>query len=249
MHSATVKYYCKDNHEKLKDLLNIKKHDVMSITGAGGKTTLMFTLAEELKYYYKVLVTTTTKIYVPQKGYNYISKSEDEFQYYNKFNNNGIYVYGSGVNSENKLIGLSLERLKEQIPYFHITLIEADGSKKKPIKGWRDNEPVIISDTTKNIGVISIEVIGKEANEQNVHRLEQFLHITGADKGDKINLNHILKLIFHPNGLFKNAKGSRILFINKVESNENTALAKELINIILKNNNKYIQDIVFGKLK
>ena len=44
---------------------NIKKSDVVTITGAGGKTSLMFALANELSTLGKVLVTSTTKIYVP----------------------------------------------------------------------------------------------------------------------------------------------------------------------------------------
>ena len=38
---------------------------VVSIVGAGGKTTLMFSLARLLGSKNKVLVTTTTTIYVP----------------------------------------------------------------------------------------------------------------------------------------------------------------------------------------
>ncbi len=46
--------------------LGIEKNDVVSIAGAGGKTSLMFRLAEEAKGLgFKVLVTTSTKIFVP----------------------------------------------------------------------------------------------------------------------------------------------------------------------------------------
>ena len=44
---------------------DIKKGDIITITGAGGKTSLMFSLARELASLGRVLVTTTTKIYVP----------------------------------------------------------------------------------------------------------------------------------------------------------------------------------------
>lgn len=46
---------------------NIIKNDVITITGAGGKTSLLFFLAEKLSEYGKVLVTTTTKIYCPSE--------------------------------------------------------------------------------------------------------------------------------------------------------------------------------------
>lgn len=235
---------------KLKKLLNIHKGSITSIVGAGGKTTLMFSLAEELRQKSKVLVTTTTKIYVPPKyQYDYIAKSKDEFDYYNKLNCKGIYVYGNDVNSNNKLIGLDCRLLEEQLSYFDYVLIESDGSREKPIKGWADYEPVISNKTNNTIGIFSIENIGRKINENNVHRLEQFMNITDSCKGDTINIDHITKLIFHSKGLFKNAVGHKVLFINKVETEDDIVLTRKLINNIHKNNHGYIDSIVFGRLQ
>ncbi|HID0823801.1 TPA: selenium cofactor biosynthesis protein YqeC, partial [Clostridium botulinum] len=46
----------------ISDILNLKKRSIISIVGAGGKTSLMLNLSEELRPYNKVLSTTTTKI-------------------------------------------------------------------------------------------------------------------------------------------------------------------------------------------
>ena len=54
--------------------LRIEKNSITAITGSGGKTSLMFRLAEELSLKGKVLITTTTKIFAP-----------DENQYENLF--------------------------------------------------------------------------------------------------------------------------------------------------------------------
>ena len=63
---------------KITDILNIDKNSIVSIVGAGGKTSLMFQLAEELREKSRVLVTTTTKIYVPEKGqYDYLIVGEE----------------------------------------------------------------------------------------------------------------------------------------------------------------------------
>ncbi|MDF2505371.1 selenium cofactor biosynthesis protein YqeC [Clostridium sp.] len=234
---------------KLKDLLNINKGDVVSIVGAGGKTTLMFSLAEELRLEDKVLVTTTTKIYVPErKQYDYIAESKGEFNHYNKLNKKGIYIYGKAVNDEKKLIGLDFELLNKQLPYFDYVLIESDGSKKKPIKGWKDNEPVISSKTSKTIGVLSIENLLMEINEENVHNLEQFMNITGSSKYDIINMDHIMALIFSFKGLFKDAVGEKILFINKVDTDKDVVLAQELVDNVRENNDGYIDSIILGRL-
>lgn len=228
----------------------MNKGSVVSIVGAGGKTTLMFSLAEELRYKNKVLVTTTTKIYVPKEyQYDYIAKNKDEFNYYNKLNNKGTYVYGKAINGQDKLIGLDCELLDNQMPYFDYVLIEADGSKKKPIKGWNDNEPVISGKTNKTIGILSIKNIGRKINEENVHRVEKFIDVTNSYKGDTISIKHIINLIFHSRGLFKDAVGEKILFINKVETEKDTALAKELVKSVRENNHGYIDCIIFGSLR
>lgn len=231
----------------INSVLNIKKGSITSIVGAGGKTTLMFSLAEELKAENKVLVTTTTKIYVPE------SSQFDFFHIGNEFNKhsnngNGIYVYGSAVNEEGKIAGLNCEAIEKLQPYFDFILVEADGAKRKPIKGWNSNEPVICEKTDNTIGVLSVEVIGKEICEENVHRVEEFVKITNSKCGELINIKHLMYLIFNKKGLFKNSKGYKILFINKVGNHKEVLLARKLLNSISRENNGYIDKVVIGKL-
>lgn len=232
---------------KLKNILDISKGDIVSIVGAGGKTTLMYSLAEELRYEHRVLVTTTTKIYMPEKEcYDFLNIGE------NSFNNNianGIYLQGKFVNEENKIIGLSDDIIEKEVPYFDYILIEADGSKKKIIKGWNDTEPVIISKTSKTIGIINIEAIGKVINADNVHRVEQFLHITASKGNESITIEHLSSLIFHPKGLFKESKGEKILFVNRVEGPEKTDLTYKLLSRIKEKNQNYLDKIIIGSLK
>ncbi len=233
---------------KLKDLLNLNKGDVVSIVGAGGKTTFMYSLAEELRNESKVLVTTTTKIYVPEKKYyDFESIGDDSFDKFN--NHNGIYLYGKYVNDENKIIGLNENVIDNKLSYFDYILIEADGSKKKPIKGWNDDEPVVINSTKKTIGIIDIEVIEKEINNDNVHRLEKFINITKMKENELINIEGLISLIYHKKGLFKDSKGERILFINKVEGLGKRELACKLIACILEKDKGYIDKVISGSLR
>lgn len=233
---------------ELKNLLDLNKSDVISIVGAGGKSTFMYSLAEELRDKSRVLVTTTTKIYMPEKeDYDFIVIGEDNINKCNKYN--GIYLYGKCVNKENKIIGLSEENIEGKLSYFDYILIEADGSKRKPIKGWNDTEPVVIDKTQKTIGIISIEVIGKEINDDNVHRLEKFMDITNSKKYELINIEYLTSLIYHHKGLFKDSRGEKVLFINKVEGAKEISLTHELLDCILKKNKNYIDKIIIGSLK
>lgn len=235
----------------LNKILDIKVNSVISIVGAGGKSTLMYTLAQELRKDYKCLVTTTTKIYLPYKEqFDYMAVGTEEFNKLKHNSNKGIYVYGSSINDENKLIGVNPAELEIDVPNFQYLLIESDGSKRKPIKGWNSTEPVVLSATTNTIGVISIEAIGNKINEDNIFRVKEFLDITNTCENHIISEANIVSLIFHKYGLFKNSAGEKILFINKVENEDQWITAEKLINRILMENkaNFIIDKIIVGSL-
>ncbi|NFV12788.1 putative selenium-dependent hydroxylase accessory protein YqeC [Clostridium sporogenes] len=234
----------------ISNILNLKKGSIISIVGAGGKTSLMFNLSEELRPNNKVLSTTTTKIYNPDKiYYDFICIGEENCYIYDHLKKNGVYVYGEFINNDNKLIGFNKNFLDKKFKYFDYSIIEADGSKRKPIKGWRDNEPVICKNTNKTIGILDISCINKIINDFNVHRVSYFLKITNGKLGEKISIPMISSLIVHPLGLFKDSLGEKILFINKVENQHSIFLSYELIKHILTSSNSCIDKIIIGSLK
>ncbi|MEG1409968.1 MAG: selenium cofactor biosynthesis protein YqeC [Terrisporobacter sp.] len=194
----------------------IKNKDIITIVGAGGKTSLMFSASSLLRIDFKVLVTTTTHIYVPDdklydemimlsdfennkisnKDENLNENNEDKSfnEKYNKEkldyifrdNKRGIYLVGNNIINNCKIKGLTFEQLDKVIPYFDIVIIEGDGSKEKCIKGWNDSEPVIYPKTTKTIGVVDITSVGLDINEDNIHRLDRFLEIIKNDSHNKV---------------------------------------------------------------
>jgi hypothetical protein len=56
-------------------------------------------------------------------------------------------------------------------------------------------------------------------------------------------------LVLHKKGLFKNSRGQKILFINKVETDRNIFTSQKLIENISKVNSGYIDKIISGSLK
>ncbi len=259
---------------ELSKILHINIDEIISIVGAGGKTTLMFNLAKELSCKGRVLVTTTTKIYLPEKsqyddlilnkgfygegrGENNHSSEKNKLFVYRTCDDkknynykNGIYVYGDRVNEENKIIGISDSDLRNIMVDYDYILIESDGSMKKPLKGWRDNEPVISEFTTITIGVLNGNALNLTIDEKNIHRIDRFLKLTEGVVGDKIKVENILSLVFKPEGIFKNSKGKRILFISNIDSKEDFKNIGELVLEILKVNKRYklLDKIVVGNL-
>ena len=234
---------------------NIKNKDIITIVGAGGKTSLMFSASSLLRKDYKVLVTTTTNIYIPDSKTVQFDKfcliDDEEVENIMKNNKNGVYIIGSEIiNNSNKpkLKGLTFEMLDKISSFFDIILIEGDGSKEKPLKGWRENEPVVYDKTTKIIGIIDINSIGLDINEDNIHRLDKFLNIINDEKSSKVKVRHLKNIVLNQNGLFKLSKGKKILFINKSEGIKNKINANLLIKKIKDENSSYIDKFVYGSI-
>lgn len=247
---------------KLTDVLNIEKNSIVSIVGAGGKTSLMFQLAEELREKGRVLVTTTTKIYVPPKWqYDYlvVGRKGCEFTFEDKDTlvkgskekleiiKTGIWVYGEKINKDNKLTAISEKKLRGFVKFFDYILIEADGSKGKPLKGWRDDEPVINDLTTATIGVLSGQTLGLEINEENIHRTYSFL---GKAIGN-VSKEDLIEVIFKSQGMFKHSHGKRILCINQIDDENIYKINRDLISEIIKTNwkEKLLNQVIIGSAK
>jgi len=203
--------------------------EMVTIVGAGGKTSTLFMLAKELKSLGKrVLVTTTTAIYEPVAGDYDRRYTEEILDFKKKIANlqvsrstGEIVVWGRKTHEEGKLRGINPEDIDEiwETRKFSWILVEGDGARGKNIKAPKAGEPVIPSKTTILIGVIGMEVLGKSIEEGIVHRIKHFTEVTGAKEGDEIHEALLRRLIFHENGLFKDKPGKAkgILLLNQCE--------------------------------
>ena len=110
-----------------------------------------------------------------------------------------------------------MKLLSSRRKLFDLVLIEADGAATKPLKGWNSTEPVIPDFTDKTIGVLDIQTVGSIISETMVHRMEIFSQLTGGNLGEPVTIDHLYRVIVCDNGLFSQARGEEILYINKVE--------------------------------
>ncbi|NLB51806.1 MAG: putative selenium-dependent hydroxylase accessory protein YqeC [Syntrophomonadaceae bacterium] len=205
--------------------LDLKEREIISFVGGGGKTTLMFRLADEIPNRYQTLITTTTKIFIPPADrYPTFTANGNKFNEIElkQFLQAGIKpVLGSGLLPENKLSGLNQEQFKniaqwQEIEYI---LVEADGSKGRPLKGHLYFEPVIPQWTTMVIIVIGADALGKPLDSDYVHRSEVVTELTGNRPGSVITPEIISKLITHSQGIMRSIPplARTTVIINKVD--------------------------------
>lgn len=221
--------------------IDLNRRELITFVGAGGKTTTMFSLAQELKSADKsVLVTTTTAIYFPQSVYydNAVVMKQPDTEIIKAIAHKGISVLGSGINEQGKLKGT--DKFFIDILYrsnvFDYILVEGDGSRRKPVKAPAAHEPVIPDLSTKVAGIIGMSSYGTAINPENVHRPELFCEITDSNMQDIINEEKLIKLILSDKGLFKAVPESskKYLILTQIMPEQNNKAAECITSHICK---------------
>jgi probable selenium-dependent hydroxylase accessory protein YqeC len=221
--------------------LNEKGH-IISLVGAGGKTTLMFLMA---KYCtdngMKVLVSTTTHIMKPTDG-SYVDNDIDKAR---TLWNNGNYVT-VGLDAPNgKISMLHQTKLDEFINEADITFLEADGSKHMPIKVPAENEPVIIDRSDIVIAVCGMTCLGKPLKDV-CFRLNNAEAILGKSSTENIDVSDIAKILTSENGSRKNvANRDYYMVLNQCD---NETIIQEAEKIIAEVKNKGFKNIIINRL-
>ena len=231
--------------ESLEKLLDLKEKDVVVAVGSNGKTTFCLNLCEELKKKGKtVIFSTTVKIYPVGEEYGFVDmtynpgiKSETGERKREVDKDGNVYVLGIYDRKIGKITSLPqevLEKFSERCDY---TVIEGDGSKSKPLKGWEEREPVYTVNTTKSVGIIPINMIGERIDDRIIHRMEKFLKISKRKEGEILTLAHLYNIIIHKNGLFQYSLGEKILILNCTETERDRENALKLAKMIKSNVN------------
>jgi probable selenium-dependent hydroxylase accessory protein YqeC len=201
---------------------------VIAFVGGGGKTSGLFRLAVEAGGRFpSILVTTTTHVLdprteagrpplrlvlrpdleTPQPGGPLPAPSA------------GITVLAArdGVPG-GKIKGIHPGWIPELAARWGLVLVEADGSKGRPVKAPAGHEPVLPPGAGPVVGVVGLDCLGRAMDEETVHRPACFQAVTGCAPGEPIRWEHLRALVAHPDGLFKGASGPRVVLLNKADA-------------------------------
>ena len=243
----------------LTEALGIKAREVISLVGAGGKTTLMFRLAKELSLGgKKVVTTTTTKILEPTPEETrslFIDPDEEKIK---DFVRGHLDQYHHITIARERLESKKLKGVPPNLvdglwnsQGMDMIIIEADGAAGRPVKAPRENEPVIPKSTTLVVAILGVDGMEVGLNEENVFQPERVSKITGIPVGEKLTDEAMALLIAHPEGIFKGSPlSARVaVFLNKVDIPNGVAKAKSIAQKILDKKHRQIERIVLGQLK
>lgn len=141
----------------------MKEKQVISIVGAGGKTTRLWQLANaHASKGEKVLVLTSTHMGVPKIGCVSTAKEIKKLFVTQNLVAGGIIEDHKG---KQKMSPLPETERKLAITEADFVVIEADGARQKLFKVPYSQEPVIVLETTKILIMVAVEAAGHSVLE------------------------------------------------------------------------------------
>lgn len=158
------------------DLLQIRP-GVTAVIGSGGKTSLLAYCAELLKKEYRVILTTSTHIF-PFANMETVTQEDALLA---ALRRDRVVCVGSRT-PEGKLTA-------PELPFSYLceladfVLVEADGSKRLPLKAHLPHEPVIPPESNQTICLVGLSAVGTRICD-SAHRPELFASLCGCSPTD-----------------------------------------------------------------
>ena len=205
-----------------------ERPEIVAVVGGGGKTSLIFALAAALPG--RTILTTTTRIFAAQMRHAPAVLYADDLSRLDKILAEHGRCLVVGQVAGEKALGVDPDLPARLLAHADRVLVEADGSRMRPIKAPAEHEPVIPVGTTLLIPVAGIDALAGPLDSV-AHRPEKIREITNyelritneertiTDDG-RLTPAGVAHVLTHPQGGLKDAPdGARVIpFINKVET-------------------------------
>ena len=197
---------------------------VIAYVGSGGKTTFLKQRAHTCREAgMKVFITTSTHMYIEPDAL----LTDDAQAIIRRMEELGWVM--AGMPHGEKFGPLPGEVYRRVCEAADVVLVEADGSKRLPLKFPNEGEPVIYDNVDEIIVVCGLQAIGRPAREV-CHRLELVKKCLGIEDETIITAGHVRRLVMegYLRPLRERYPGKNILVQPNYDgSPEQIALARE----------------------
>lgn len=228
----------RDRSQGLVRLLGLETARVISICGAGGKTSLMAALVREMSAGgERVLATTTTRMATVEAEGPWCPREIGRPEHLLASDRPGaILAYRAVDRERGKLIGLAPEIIDDiaRAGGFARIIVEADGARHRPLKAPGPNEPVFPGATAAVVMVVGASGIGKPLDEDNVFRPEIWSALTGLSATRPVTPESVARMVVHPDGLGRGApaRARRVLFVNQADTQQRCEAAAQVLDAV-----------------
>lgn len=211
---------------------------IIALVGAGGKSSLLFRLGDELAAAGQAtLLTATTRLWAAQANrapFSLFSNHEPTlaFELPTSLRGYGQALAMAGPAREpGKLAGLDLAVICRLAALDEVgaAVVEADGSRERPLKAPAAHEPLVPPCATHLIVVAGMAAVGRTLDEATVHRPELFAALAGLRPGDLLTPQAIAAVLAHPDGGRKGCPAGAIalLYLNLALGHEASPVEAE----------------------
>lgn len=182
---------------------------IVALVGAGGKSSLLFRLGEDLAAAGRaVLLTATTRLWASQADrapFSLFSSHEPTlaFELPTSLRGYGRALAMAGPAREpGKLAGLDPAAICRLAALDEVgaAVVEADGSRERPLKAPAAHEPLVPACATHVVVVAGMAAVGLPLDEATVHRPELFAALAGVQPGALLTPQAVAAVLAHPEG-------------------------------------------------
>lgn len=226
------------------EAIPMKQPGMLACTGAGGKTSLLQTLAKQGNAcYFPVILSTTTKMYYHQvERYTPViaASYEDGAEQIAKRLQSGEIAAWFASQEGEKCTGLPpgwLDKLAGANPSCTL-LVEADGARGRLVKAPAEYEPIIPASTAITVGVLNLQALEQPLNEATVHRPELVSLLLNKPLGTRLVPGDFAALAVHRAGIFQNSRGLKVLLLAGAD-----AVNCDLVKAVLQEMHRWPSDI------
>lgn len=224
--------------------IQIEEPSIITVVGAGGKTSTIQTLTDELvKQRMSCLVTTTTRMLyqqLPAFPRVALQQYDKGIHYVKKYLSTHTCCSWIAKWELEKAIGLCPGWINNafcDLERNAFVLVEGDGAASKLIKAPAVHEPVIPSLTSYTIGVLNLNAIDQPLSANVAHRLEYVSRIVGKEPGELVTPEDLARLALSNDGIFARSTGTCILLLSGVATESST---EKIIDYLTFNNRSKI---------
>lgn len=227
---------------KLRQALNVQRGDVVAFTGAGGKTSALFRLCQELTADgWRVLCTTTTRISEDElaNAPAQLAVTESALRPMSisrlLSSHHAVFLHTHIANG--KVHGLSpdtINMLTDTVDS-DVILIEADGARRLPFKAPYAHEPVVPRCATLLVPTAGYDIIGQPLDSEHVYNPEAMIERYGYLSGEFVKAPWVASVLRDEELGLKNApEQARIVaLLNKVPYTKSHRLRARVISKLI----------------
>ncbi len=216
----------------------------LAFVGAGGKSGGMFRLARQALADGQdlVLVSASTHLSVDQTAWadrHFVVEGHRDLSALDFATLSGLVLLTGPEHSDQRTGGLPLALLDELaqiagglgVP----VLIEADGSRRKPLKAPAEHEPVVPEWATEVVVTAGLSGLGQPLDGEHVHRPELFSALSGIAIGDPVTAEGLAAVLLSENGGLRGVPpgARRSVLLNQVDTAQEAGAARRLAEMLL----------------